>query len=160
RNNPFGDRGLRTATRGLAQMQAFKGTLISFATQPGNVAIDGTGLNSPFAKALAETMKTPGLDLFQTFNAVGLAVDKATGGVQQPWLNSSPISGSFYFAGLVTPAPVPPSTPAPLVVDPCAAAADHWRSAEQMGSLPALEDHLARFPNCAFVGLARARIDE
>jgi uncharacterized caspase-like protein len=38
RNNPFGGRGLRALTRGLAQMQAPEGTLISYATQPGNTA--------------------------------------------------------------------------------------------------------------------------
>jgi hypothetical protein len=41
RNNPFGGRGLRATSGGLAQMQAPEGTLISFATQPGAVAQDG-----------------------------------------------------------------------------------------------------------------------
>ena len=107
RNNPFGGRGLRTTAPGLAQMQAPKGTLISFATQPGNVAADGTGSNSPFTTALAETIRKPGLGLFDAFNAVGLAVERATGGAQQPWVSSSPIAGTFYFAGL----PVAPSVP-------------------------------------------------
>jgi uncharacterized caspase-like protein len=47
RNNPFGGRGLRATDGGLAQMRAPEGTLISFATQPGNVAMDGQG-DSPF----------------------------------------------------------------------------------------------------------------
>ena len=47
RNNPFAGRGLRTAGGGLAQMQAPEGTLISYATQPGNVALDGTDGHSP-----------------------------------------------------------------------------------------------------------------
>jgi hypothetical protein len=38
RNNPFGSRGLRSSDGGLAQMRAPEGTLISYATQPGNVA--------------------------------------------------------------------------------------------------------------------------
>jgi hypothetical protein len=42
---------------------------------------------------------------------------------------------------------------------PCAAAADHWKSAEAIGTAAAFEDHLARFGNCPFAGLARARID-
>ena len=46
RNNPFGGRGLRAAGGGLAQMRAPEGTLISYATQPGNVATDGTGTDS------------------------------------------------------------------------------------------------------------------
>ena len=104
RNNPFGGRGLRAADGGLAQMRAPEGTLISYATQPGNVAQDGTDGHSPYTKALAATIKQAGLDIFQTFNQVGLAVKRATGGSQQPWVSSSPIDGTFYF--------VPPSAPA------------------------------------------------
>jgi uncharacterized caspase-like protein len=42
RNNPFGSRSLRASDGGLAQMRAPEGTLISYATQPGNVAQDGS----------------------------------------------------------------------------------------------------------------------
>jgi hypothetical protein len=104
RNNPFGGRGLRAADGGLAQMRAPEGTLISYATQPGNVAQDGSDGHSPYTRALAATIKQAGLDIFQTFNQVGLAVKRATGGSQQPWVSSSPIDGTFYF--------VPPSAPA------------------------------------------------
>ena len=104
RNNPFGGRGLRATDGGLAQMRAPDGTLISYATQPGNVALDGTDGHSPYTKALASTIRQAGLDIFQTFNQVGLAVKRETGGAQQPWVSSSPIDGSFYF--------VPPAAPA------------------------------------------------
>jgi Caspase domain len=97
RNNPFGARGLRSANGGLAQMRAPEGTLISYATQPGSVAQDGSDGHSPYTKALATTIKQAGLDIFQTFNQVGLAVKRETGGSQQPWVSSSPIDGSFYF---------------------------------------------------------------
>jgi invasion protein IalB len=40
------------------------------------------------------------VDIFRTFNDVGLAVEKATGGAQEPWVSHSPISGDFYFAAL------------------------------------------------------------
>jgi uncharacterized caspase-like protein len=66
-------------------MRAPRGTLIAFATQPGNVAQDGAGPNSPFATALAETIHTPGLGVFSAFNEVGVKVMCATGGAQQPW---------------------------------------------------------------------------
>ena len=118
RNNPFGGRGMREGGAGLAQMRAPKGTLISYATQPGNLASDGAaGGNSPYTKALAEAVRRPGRNIFQVFNDVGIAVDRATGGVQQPWLSSSPIEGDFYFAGAggvapAVPAAAPPS-PAP-----------------------------------------------
>jgi hypothetical protein len=102
RNNPFGARGLRSSEGGLAQMRAPEGTLISYATQPGSVAQDGSDGHSPYTRALAATIKRAGLDIFQTFNQVGLAVKRETGGVQQPWVSSSPIDGTFYF---VAPAP-------------------------------------------------------
>jgi hypothetical protein len=97
RNNPFGARGLRSSEGGLAQMRAPEGTLISYATQPGSVAQDGRDGNSPYTRALATTVKLAGLDIFQTFNQVGLTVKRETGGAQQPWVSSSPIDGTFYF---------------------------------------------------------------
>lgn len=109
RNNPFGARGLRASDGGLAQMRAPEGTLISYATQPGSVAQDGTDGNSPYTKALATTVRQAGLDIFQTFNQVGLAVKRATGGSQQPWVSSSPIDGNFYFVA-------PPAAVSPLLV--------------------------------------------
>jgi hypothetical protein len=100
RNNPFGGRGIRESGAGLAQMRAPRGSIIVYATQPGNIAQDGpSGQNSPFAKALAYALADSELDLFGTFNEVGLLVANATGGEQQPWISSSPISGRFCFKG-------------------------------------------------------------
>src|SRR5208282_4776841 len=100
RNNPFGGRGLRDSGGGLAQMRAPEGTVISYATQPGNVAQDGlANSDSPYTLALARAMSTPGLDALEMFNQVGLLVDSDTNGFQQPWLAMSPIRGKFYFAG-------------------------------------------------------------
>jgi hypothetical protein len=112
RNNPFGARGLRSADGGLAQMRAPEGTLISYATQPGSVAQDGSDGHSPYTKALATTIKQAGLDIFQTFNQVGLAVKPETAGSQQPWVSSSPIDGSFYFVAPGTTAPEVKGAPA------------------------------------------------
>src|SRR5262249_34603668 len=110
-------------------------------------------------KALAQTLRRPGLDIFQTFNEVGLVVKRTTKGVQQPWVSSSPIAGSFYFAGVAATAPAPaPSPPVPRI-DPCAAAEAHWKSAETIATRAAFEDHLARFSGCAFAGLAKAKIE-
>ena len=111
RNNPFGARGLRSSDGGLAQMRAPEGTLISYATQPGSVAQDGSDGHSPYTKALATTIKQAGLDIFKTFNQVGLAVKRETGGSQQPWVSSSPIDGTFYFVA-------PAAAAAPQVAAP------------------------------------------
>ncbi|CUT12868.1 Bll4091 protein [Bradyrhizobium sp.] len=117
RNNPFGGRGLRGSDGGLAQIRAPEGTLLSYATQPGNVALDGSDGHSPYTRALVETMQRPGLDVLQAFNQVGLIVKRATGSSQQPWVSSSPIDGSFYFsgapAGQVAPVNVPATVASP-----------------------------------------------
>jgi cyclophilin family peptidyl-prolyl cis-trans isomerase len=158
RNNPFGSRGLRSSLGGLAQIQAPEGTLISYATQPGSVAFDGAGGNSPYSKALAETIKKPGLGIFDAFNQVGLSVKKATGGSQQPWVSSSPIDGNFYFSG--APGNAATATPPALAPDPCAAAQAHWSSVETIGTVAAYQDHLRLFAKCPFAGLAKVRIEE
>jgi uncharacterized caspase-like protein len=116
RNNPFRGHG-GSKTDGLAQMQAPPGTLISFATQPRSVSLDGIDGHSPYTKALAQAMQQPGYGLFRTFNEVGLAVEKATGGSQLPFVSTSPISGNFYFAGkpaaqAARPSPDGPQMPA------------------------------------------------
>jgi uncharacterized caspase-like protein len=112
RNNPFEGTGLRSAGGGLAEMKAPEGTLISYATQPGSVARDGVGRDSPYTLALADAIRQPGLDIFRLFNRVGLDVKKTTDGQQQPWLAASPIEGDFAFTGAAT-APPPAAAPAP-----------------------------------------------
>jgi len=156
RNNPFGGRGLRGTSSGLAQMQAPEGTLISYATQPGNVALDGADGNSPFTKALAATVRKAGLDIFQTFNQVGVIVKRSTGGGQQPWVSSSPIDGNFYFtAPSTTVSPVAtPSPPAP------SAAERAWAVTKDTSSQAVLEDFIRQFPGTAYASMARARLDE
>ena len=115
RNNPFATTGMRSTGTGLAQMQAPEGTLVAYATQPGNVAADGVDGHSPYTRALAKAVTTPGLDVFSVFNDVGVAVKRATGNAQQPWVSSSPLEGKFYFAGASPDGPVP-VVPQPAMV--------------------------------------------
>jgi uncharacterized caspase-like protein len=156
RNNPFGGRGLRATGGGLAQMQAPEGTLISYATQPGNVAQDGDSGNSPYSKALANTIRKPGLGLFEAFNEVGLEVKHATGGSQQPWVSSSPIAGAFYFAS--------PLASAAAADKPAAAAEDDARKdfdlAQQLDTREVWEAFVQKYPNGFLASAAKARLDE
>jgi formylglycine-generating enzyme required for sulfatase activity len=163
RNNPLGGRGLRTAASGLAQMQAPEGTLISFATQPGNVALDGSGDNSPFTQALAEVIRKPGLDIFRTFNEVGLAVTRATGGQQKPWVSLSPITGEFYFAGREIGAEPKQNTGSATAASPAAAsdpALAAWNAAKDSDSVSVIEAFIARFGDSFYAELAKARLAE
>src|SRR5262249_32249268 len=47
RDNPFGRSWTRALSRGLAVIEAPKGSLIVYATSPGKTARDGRGRNSP-----------------------------------------------------------------------------------------------------------------
>jgi formylglycine-generating enzyme required for sulfatase activity len=164
RNNPFGGRSLavgrardaendrmRDTGGGLAQMQAPEGTLISFATQPGSVAQDGADGNSPYTRALADTIRKPGLGIFDAFNQVGLAVKRATKGVQQPWVSSSPIDGAFYF--------MPPGGVAPAAVASGSAADEiAWNRLKSTTDVAALRRFADEFPSGTHRIEAEARI--
>ena len=96
RNNPLARNlaramGTRSTEigRGLAAIEAGAGTLISFSTQPGNVALDGTGRNSPFAGALANYVSTSSDDLGAILIAVRNDVMRDTGRKQVPWEHSA-----------------------------------------------------------------------
>jgi tetratricopeptide (TPR) repeat protein len=73
------------------------GTLIAFATAPGQVALDGEGANSPFSAALSRHIGTPGLDVQQMLTRVRAEVVAATQKKQVPWSNSS-LLGEVYLA--------------------------------------------------------------
>ena len=95
RNNPF-VRSFRSASRGLAQMNAPSGTLIAYATAPGSVASDGNVRNGLYTQELLKNIKTPGLGIEDVFKRVRIAVRNLTQGKQTPWESSSLI-GDFYF---------------------------------------------------------------
>jgi len=102
RNNPFGGRGFRAVSRGLARMDAPSGTLLAYSTGPGDVASDGSGSNSPYSAALAKAMIESGIPLEQAFKQVRLSVREATRDVQTPWESSS-LTGNFYFVPAASP---------------------------------------------------------
>ena len=83
--------GTRSASvgRGLAKLDTGVGSLIAFATQPGSVAFDGKGRNSPFTTALLAHLGTPGQSLTDDLIEVRRAVLEATQGKQVPWDSSS-----------------------------------------------------------------------
>lgn len=84
--------GTRSAAigHGLTSQEAGAGTLISFSTQPGNVALDGTGTrNSPYAAALVKHIATPGKDLPAVLVQVRRQVMATTGRRQIPWEHSA-----------------------------------------------------------------------
>ena len=114
RDNPFakdlsrtlGTRSSSALGRGLSRIQTASGTFIAFATQPDNVAQDGTGRNSPFTGAFLANMEKPGLSLSDLMIEVRNEVMRQTNGKQVPWDLSS-LTGRFSFKieGTVTISP-------------------------------------------------------
>ena len=92
RDNPL-SRSLATRSTavgsGLASIQSGVGTMISFATRPDTVALDGEGRNSPFTTALLKHLATPNVDVGLLMRRVRADVIAATREKQEPWDNSS-----------------------------------------------------------------------
>ena len=105
RNNPFPSVS-RAVSSGLARMDAPRGAILSYATAPGGVALDGRDGNSPYAKALSRAILTPGLKVEEAFKRVRRSVLAETDDRQTPWESSS-LLGDFYFSGGVGGAPAP-----------------------------------------------------
>jgi len=114
RDNPLGDSidlsqvtktetvAATEATRGaggLAAANPDRGTLVAFAAKDGQVALDGTGANSPYATALMSKMVRPGLEISLMFRQVRDQVLKETGNLQEPHTYGSLTGIPFYLAG-------------------------------------------------------------
>jgi uncharacterized caspase-like protein len=100
RDNPFESRisPSRSATKGgglIAYQSVGSGTLIAFATAPGNTAADGTGAHSPFTTALLKHIGESGVEVNQMLTRVRIEVATATEKKQIPWVNSS-LLGEVY----------------------------------------------------------------
>jgi len=171
RNNPLVDdlarsMGTRSATvgRGLARVETGVGTYVGFSTQPGNVALDGEGSNSPFAAALIEHVATPGLDIETLMRQVREDVISRTKGRQVPWGNSSLVGKGFVFK---TAAPVAASdaqaqersTPPPALTDQANIEIAYWNSIKDSGNANLLEAYLNEYPNGRFARLADILIE-
>jgi uncharacterized membrane protein YgcG len=171
RDNPFAAKiKSNSATRsvsvqsGLAEMKSGEGTLIAFATGPGQTALDGQeGTNSPFTRALIAHITTPGVEIQQAMTEVRAQVNEETNKGQLPWGHTNLI-GSVY----LNPAPVPaPGAAASTASAPAAVASsspstdvelEFWRSVKESNKPEELNAYLTSYPNGQFKSLALARI--
>jgi uncharacterized caspase-like protein len=126
RDNPFVS-GNRSATRGLARVEAPSGTVISYATRPGSVAADGEGRNGLYtAQLLAQMSSSPDQPIETVLKRVVSGVKKGSEGRQEPWWEGS-IEGDFCF-GVCRDDGAPP----PLLADsPPAASASQSAAASK-----------------------------
>jgi uncharacterized caspase-like protein len=105
RVNPFKERMHRSisprgaADRGLAAPpETEPGTLTVYSAREGDVAEDGDGVNSPFARAFVAELKVPGLEVRRVFDNVRDDVIETTRRRQQPFTYGSlPGRRDFFF---------------------------------------------------------------
>src|SRR5215467_13616508 len=142
RDNPFA-RQWRSSQRGLAVMQAARGSLIAYATAPGAVASDGDGRNGLYTMYLLQHMTTPGLSVEHFFKKVREGVVKATKGRQTPWESSSLI-GDFSFAPQA-------ASNAEAVI---------WTRVEQSSNPEDVAAFLQAYPNGQFAPAARLKLQQ
>jgi uncharacterized membrane protein YgcG len=171
RDNPFAAKiKSNSATRsvsvqtGLAEMKSGEGTLIAFATGPGQTALDGQeGTNSPFTRALIAHITTPGIEIQQAMTEVRAQVNEETNKGQLPWGHTNLI-GAVYLNPAAAPAPsaAGPSASAPAAVASGAGGTDveleFWRSVKESNKPEELNAYLSNYPNGQFKSLALARI--
>jgi uncharacterized caspase-like protein len=157
RNNPFA-RSFRSASRGLAQMEAPSGTLIAYATAPGRVASDGSGEHGLYTQHLLAHLETPGLPVELLFKRVREGVERETRSQQVPWESSS-LKGEFSFvAAPAAAAPARPAAPATAAAPDAAFELAFWDSIKASSEIADYNAYLAQYPNGRFALLAKARI--
>ena len=169
RDNPFAAKiKSNSATRsvnvgsGLAEMKSGEGTLIAFATGPGQTALDGTeGGNSPFTRALLANITKPGVEIQQAMTSVRAQVNEETAKGQLPWGHTNLI-GAVYLNG--APAPSAPGVAAAPAGQQLALApnteveVEFWRSIKDSNKPEELKAYLTNYPNGQFRSLAQSRI--
>jgi uncharacterized caspase-like protein len=173
RDNPFTAKMKATATRslslqtGLAEMKSGEGTLIAFATGPGQTALDGEpGNNSPFTRALMDNIAAPGVEIQQAMTKVRAQVSDETNKAQLPWghtdltgevyLNPAPVNAAPASATVAAAAPNAPA----VTTGPASAEAEleFWRSIKGSNKPEELNAYLNQYPNGQFKPLAMSRL--
>ena len=169
RDNPFAAKIRSAATSrsvnvqsGLAEMKSSEGTLIAFATGPGQTALDGQeGTNSPFTRALVANIAKPGVEIQQAMTQVRAQVNEETNKGQLPWGHTNLI-GPVYLNPVAVPAEAPlaqaPNTPAPTASTAPEVELEFWRSVKDSSKPEELNAYLTNYPSGQFKPLALARI--
>jgi uncharacterized caspase-like protein len=143
---------------GLAEMRPGEGTLIAFATGPGQTVLDGQdGANSPFTRALMANIAKPGVEIQQALTQLRAQVNEETSKAQLPW-GSTNLVGPVYLNPVPAPAEataVPgPNTPAPTAE----VELEYWRTVKDSDKPEELNAYLSSYPNGQFRAIALARI--
>ena len=150
-----------------------EGSVIAFATSPGDVALDGDGTNSPFTSALIKHIDTPNASIQTVMTRVTGDVYDATEKRQRPWVNASLIGEVFLNKTAVVPTTevaslgqattttvTQPATPAATTETTIAWEREKlvWNTVKDSNTIADYESYLAAYPNGTFVEFARNSI--
>jgi hypothetical protein len=149
RNNPFG-LDFRIDDKGLSQLDAPPGTLLAYATAPGNTAADGEGSHGLYTDQLLREMVVPGAAVEDVFKRVRLAVRRASQGGQIPWESTS-LESDFAFV------PGKQKRDAAREFEADLAA---WTELSQAEAPEKLEAFIRQRPGGKFAELAQFRLDQ
>lgn len=114
RDNPFST--FRSVSRGLAVVQAPRGSIVMYATGAGETAEDGTGRNGTYTAALLRNLETGDIDVHEMVRRVMRDVSEASEGRQVPAFYSN-YFGEFSFAGGIEVVALKSQEPPPALPD-------------------------------------------
>jgi uncharacterized caspase-like protein len=161
RNDPFS----RSASGGLAPIGDAKGIFVAYATQAGNVALDGEDSNGIFTKHLIEQIQMPGKTIEEVFKHTREAVQHETAGKQSPGVYNQ-ITGDFFFTfgdksnyTQVTPLvskKVVSKKPSHESLDDM----KFWEYVKAENTVPYYKAYLKKYPHGVFADVAKEHIKE
>lgn len=147
RNNPLTGKFRSGQTRGLAAPSSSpKGTVIVYATDPGNVAADGEGRNGLFTAGLLAAFRGKDLSLDGVLTKASSHVEEVSGQTQTPYVNGpKTVQKTFHFN---------------ITVEPGQAEVERtfWKSIERSTDPADYEAYLAKYPGGSYAPLAENRI--
>ena len=154
RDNPFGG-DVQVQQKGLSQIDAPPGTLLAYATAPGNTAADGLGANGLYTENMLKEMQAPATKIEDIFKRIRLNVRLQSRGQQVPWESTS-LEQDFYF--------ISPKEVKKLTLTEAEKQFQEefalWERIQGSKEPAPLEDYLRRYTSGKFSELAQFRLDQ
>jgi hypothetical protein len=151
RNNPFGS-SYQPEQKGLSQFDAPVGSLLAYATSPGNVASDGSGQNGLYTENLIRELSVRGAKIEDALKRVRLNVRLASQGAQIPWETTSLEQDVFIFDGGKT--KLSEAEQEKLIEEDLA----EWGRIKSSGKIDDYANYLRKFPNGRFAEIVQTRL--
>lgn len=159
RDNPFKE-SFKVSAAGLAQMSGPSGTMIGYATAPGQTAADGFGRNGLYTTHILQNIRIPDMPVEILFKRVREGVERDSKRQQTPWDLSS-LKGDFVFnatgRALATGGSAPSAGPSADMT--AQLEREFWVSVRDSNRADDIQAYLDKYPSGTFATLARNRLD-